>query len=177
MKGMRIQPPSSQQGLSLLELLVALVLVVVLTTVAVPSFSALLEKTRQESTAERLKTHLALARIEAVSRREWITLCRTDDGEQCVSDAVSGTTQWQGVLMFIDTERDRMVSHTDKLLRVDRFASPLSVHWNRGDSLTYQADGSVTGFSNGTFRIRAGQSELEHRLVISMAGRVREEVE
>lgn len=177
MKGGRVQPLACQQGLSLLELLVALVLVVLLTTVAVPSFSALLEKTRQESVAERLKTHLALARIEAVSRQQWITLCRTEDGEQCVDDALSGTTQWQGALMFIDTERNRMVADSNQLLRVDHFTKPVSVHWNRGDSLTYQPDGSVTGFSNGTFRIKSGQSESEHRLVISMAGRVREEVE
>lgn len=166
-----------QQGLTLLELLVALVLVAVLTTLAVPSFSSLLEKTRQESAAERLKTQLALARIEAVSRQQWITLCRTEDGVQCVGDALSGTTQWQGALMFVDTERNRMVSESNQLLRVDRFAKPVSVNWNRGDSLTYQPDGSVTGFSNGTFRIKAGSSESEHRLVISMAGRVREEVE
>jgi len=176
-KSLSQYPQAHQLGLSLLELLVAMVLVVVLTTVAVPSFSALLETTRQESAAERLKTHLALARIEAVSRQAWITLCRTEDGEQCVSDSLSGTTQWHAALMFIDTERNRMVADSDKRLRVDRFATPVSVHWNRGDSLTYQPDGSVTGFSNGTFRIKAGQSESEHRLVISMAGRVREELD
>lgn len=163
-----------QQGLSLLELLVTLALMTFLLTVAVPSLAGLLEKTRQDTVTERIKHHLALARIEAISRQQWITLCRTQDGVSCVGDALNGETEWQGLLMFVDTQRQRVPEQPEHLLRVDHFTAPVRVTWNRGDSLTYQPDGSVTGFSNGSFRVQAGSSPPQ-RLVLALSGRVRHE--
>ncbi|TVQ68069.1 MAG: prepilin-type N-terminal cleavage/methylation domain-containing protein, partial [Oceanospirillales bacterium] len=48
-----------QSGLSLLELMTAIVILIILATVAIPSFSALVEQTRQETAAEQLRNHLA----------------------------------------------------------------------------------------------------------------------
>ncbi len=164
-----------QTGLSLLELMTAIVILIILTTVAIPSFSALVEQTRQETAAEQLRNHLALARIESVTRQEWVTICRSDDQQTCVGDSLTGATEWSGLIMFVDHDRSRLPTKTEDLIRASTFKSPVTVHWNRGDSLTYQPDGSVTGFSNGTFRIKAGNPDKEHRLILSLSGRVREE--
>ena len=165
-----------QSGFSLLELMTAIVIVVILATVAVPSFSVLVEQTRQETAAEQLRTHLALARIESVTRQEWVTICRSNDQQTCVGDALTGATAWSGLIMFVDHDRSRLPTKPEDVIRVTTFKSPVTVHWNRGDSLTYQPDGSVTGFSNGTFRVKAGNPDKEHRLILSLSGRVREEI-
>ena len=165
-----------QSGLSLLELITAIVIIVILTTVAVPSFSALVEQTRQETAAEQLRNHLALARIESVTRQAWVTICRSNDQQTCVGDALTGATEWSGLIMFVDHDKSRLPIKPEDVIRVITFKSPVTVHWNRGDSLTYQPDGSVTGFSNGTFLIKAGNPEKELRLILSLSGRVREEI-
>ncbi|WP_151671626.1 GspH/FimT family pseudopilin [Nitrincola schmidtii] len=165
-----------QSGFSLLELMTAIVILVILATVAVPSFSALVEQTRQETAAEQLRTHLALARIESVTRQEWVTICRSNDQQTCVGDALTGATEWSGLIMFVDHDRNRLPTKPEDVIRVTTFKSQVTVYWNRGDSLTYQPDGSVTGFSNGTFSIHAGNPEKEYRLILSMSGRVREEI-
>ncbi|MCD8513683.1 MAG: GspH/FimT family pseudopilin [Nitrincola sp.] len=131
-----------QTGLSLLELMTAIVILIILTTVAIPSFSALVEQTRQETAAEQLRNHLALARIESVTRQEWVTVCRSDDQQTCVGDSLTGATEWSGLIMFVDHDRSRLPTKTEDLIRVSTFKSPVTVHWNRGDSLTYQPDGS-----------------------------------
>lgn len=166
----------NQDGFSLLELMTTLVILVILATVAVPSFSALMQQTRQNTAAEKLRTHLALARIESITRQDWVTLCRSDDQQTCIGDSLTGATEWPGVIMFVDPERNRLPIQQEDIIRVSTFKSPVTVHWNRGDSLTYQPDGSVTGFSNGTFRINTGNPEKEHRLILSLSGRVREEI-
>lgn len=164
-----------QKGFSLIELITAMALVVILTTVAIPSLSALLQQTRQDTAAESLRTHLALARIESITRQEWITLCRSQDSLTCAGDKLNGSTQWPGVIMFVDQHQKRFPEKPDDILRVFQFNAQHSIHWNRGDSLTYQPDGSVTGFSNGTFSVNAGNPDKEHRLILSLSGRVREE--
>jgi len=164
-----------QSGLSLLELMTAIVILIILTTIAIPSFSALVEQTRQETAAEQLRNHLALARIESVTRQEWVTICRSNDQQNCVGDALTGATEWSGLIMFVDHDRNRLPTKPEDIIRVTTFKSPVTMHWNRGDSLTYQPDGTVTGFSNGTFRINAGNPDKEHRLILSLSGRVREE--
>lgn len=165
-----------QHGFSLIELITAMAIVVVMATVAVPSFSLLQETARQQSTAENIRNYLALARIEAITRQQWVTICHSYDQAVCVGDALNGTSQWSGILMFVDPNRQRVPDHPSDILRVGHFRNQVNVHWNRGDSLTYQPDGSVTGFSNGTFRVTAGNPAREHRLILSLSGRVREEI-
>ena len=164
-----------QRGLSLLELMATLAILVVLATAAIPSFSSLVEQTRQKTAAESLRTHLALARIESITRQQWVTLCRSQDQQTCMGDNLTGAVEWPSVIMFVDYDKKRLPAKTEDIISVLTFKSAITVYWNRGDNITYQPDGSVTGFSNGTFRINAGNLDKEHRLILSLSGRVREE--
>lgn len=166
----------AQQGLSLLELMVAIAILVIFATIAVPSFSALVDRTRQETAVEAIRTHLALARIESVTRQEWITVCRSEDLQTCMGDSLSGATEWPGMILFIDRAQQRIPAEPEDIIRVLNFNATVTVNWNRGDNLTYQPDGTVTGFSNGTFSITASNPEKEHRLILALSGRVREEI-
>ena len=107
-----------QSGFSLLELMTAIVILVILATVAVPSFSALVEQTRQEIAAEQLRTHLALARIESVTRQEWVTICRSNDQQTCVGDVLTGAIEWSGLFMFVDHDRNRLPTKPEDVIRV-----------------------------------------------------------
>lgn len=62
-------------GLTLLELLVTLVIVVILLSIAIPSMSSLISSARLSSQSDLLITTINLARSEAIKRRADVTLC------------------------------------------------------------------------------------------------------
>lgn len=62
----RSMPASRQQGLNILELMMAVVLVGILALLAVPNMNTLVENSRVRSTTNDLVTALSLARSEAV---------------------------------------------------------------------------------------------------------------
>ncbi|RAU17449.1 hypothetical protein DN062_13395 [Nitrincola tibetensis] len=164
------------QGYTLLELMVTLLLLTILLLQGVPAFSNMSQKMRQESRVLDLLSLLSYARMQAVTHRQSVTLCRTLDGLECVGQEVNGASEWLGVLVFIDKNQSRQYDPLiDQVLRVHFFLGNGQVLWNRGDNLTYQADGTVTGYSNGTFRVRSINEDKGYNLVISLAGRVRRE--
>src|SRR5690554_2181702 len=73
----------SQRGLTLIELLVTLLVMILLIGWAAPSYQRM--AARQEVAGEvlRLKTALSMTRSAAITRRAQVTLCPTVDGVQC----------------------------------------------------------------------------------------------
>ncbi|WP_409523601.1 GspH/FimT family pseudopilin [Nitrincola sp. MINF-07-Sa-05] len=167
---------TTQQGLTLWELMTSMAVLVVLYSVALPAFSQILQNARQGAAVEQLHNLLALARIESVTRRQQISVCRSFDAQLCAGAAKNGLSEgWPYALMFVDTERNRVFDpEQDRLLRVSSLPD-IPVSWNRGDSLSYQPDGSLSGGSNGTFRVSTAQGDRVEALIVSLAGRVRRE--
>jgi type IV fimbrial biogenesis protein FimT len=64
---------SSQQGLSLLEMMVALGIVAIVAAQAAPSMAALLERRRLDGAAAELATDLQAARSQAVARNQSVS--------------------------------------------------------------------------------------------------------
>lgn len=162
-----------EHGLTLIELLTVITLLVLLLTLAVPSFSALLDRTRVETSTDQLQRLLMLARISAVTQQQSVTLCASQTGLQCDSDSFSGVQRWQGALLFFDPDQQREY-HSEQLIRQQHWSPAVEINWNRGHVLTYQPDGTVTGYSNGTFTLSSGEAE-SWKLVLALSGRVRRE--
>jgi prepilin-type N-terminal cleavage/methylation domain-containing protein len=168
--------PHAQRGLTLIECLVVIAILAILMAIGPGSFSALLAANRLGSTQTELRALLAHARMEALARNSRVTVCRSHDGVQCAGTSRVGQQRWQGALQFVDQNQDRRVGAGESVAYAVRFHPAVSAVWNRGDSLVYQADGTARGGSNGTFVLQSSSSEVEHRLVVSLLGRVRTEV-
>lgn len=93
----------NQQGLTLIELLTSLSLIVVLAAMAVPSFGELRQRSQRAAINNELIAVLSLARAEALRSRHHTVVCpASDDGSSCRSDGV-----WKrGWLAFIDGNDD-----------------------------------------------------------------------
>ena len=168
--------PAFQRGLTLVECLLAIAILGILVAIGPGSFSSMLATSRLSSTQTEIRSLLASARSEALTRNQRVTVCRTLDGVQCASNSRAGQQQWQGALLFVDLDQDRIVGAGETVFYVANFHSAVNILWNRGDSLIYQPDGTALGGSNGTFALQTAGTAIEHRVVVSLLGRVRTEV-
>ena len=136
----RFASRSDQRGLTLVELVTTLSLTVLVSTVGVQSFEHYIDQTRADTSILSLRTALALARTEAITRDSRVVLCRRQDElQQCAGNGATGKPDWsQGWLLYVDSDGDKVLdtSKGDQILRV--FASLNSrfvLRWNRGDCI------------------------------------------
>lgn len=159
-------------GLTLIELMVALAVLTVTVTIAVPSFQGVLARTRAATAYHQLTASLMLARMAAISRHQPVVMCPSADGLQCRSDLV-----WEdGWIVFPDPGHKGQPDGIDALLRrVDRLGGQLRVRSSRGrPQIRYRPDGRAPG-SNLSLRVCQGDQQLLAKVVVNNVGRARTE--
>jgi len=92
--------PSGLSGFTLVELMVAIVVVAILLGIAIPSFTEMTLSSRLRSYANDLVASANLARAEAIKRNAVVALCVSTDGTSCAVGS------WeQGWLVFHDADK------------------------------------------------------------------------
>ena len=143
----RMSSRASAAGLSLIELMISLLLLVLVLTLGAPSMQALLHGNRMRAEAHRLLGAINLARSEAVLRNRPVSLCPSEISRtgvaQCSGNYAGG---W---LVFSNLDRDRVVdTGVDEVLQAFH---PLPAGYrltNRNgsrqltDTISYLPDGS-----------------------------------
>lgn len=164
-------------GFTLIELLVTLSVLSILTFVAVPSMSDLVADSRVAETRHRVRAALALARSEAIRRGITVTVCASVDSQSCEGRAKQGKYIWSNLLLFKDSNADRMffTADQDELIRVVNLGGGGQVLWNRGQSTIYASDGSLSGSVNGSFYIFDDADMSKGvRMLLQLTGRLRQ---
>ncbi len=173
-------------GFTLIEFMIALVLLVILVTIAVPSFTSLIERNRITSSLENLYHDLMLARSEAIKRNSRVTMCKssiTDDG----SPTCTTSGDWgQGWIVFTDhasggTHANAQIDEDEVLIANTRISGSLSIIGNSiiQNYVSYVATGRTKAISGarqpGTFTASSGEPEKKYmqKLVLSNSGRPR----
>lgn len=109
----------TEQGFSLIELLVTIVLVAILGGIVAPSFGQFIKDNRLSAQINGLIGSLHMARSEATVRGLTVTVCASTDSATC------NTNNWEnGWIIFTDASNDgnAVVDGSDELLR---FQQPL----------------------------------------------------
>ena len=91
------------KGFTIIEMLIAMVVIGVLLSIAAPAFTNIIKNNRMLSEVYALRATLNNARSEALSRRTTVTVCRSSNGTSCT--AGSGTWN-QGYITFADDDDD-----------------------------------------------------------------------
>src|SRR5690625_7028869 len=92
---------SKNHGLTLVELLVAVSLLAMIVSAAVPAFNRLAERERTVASTNTLVAHFQLARNTAISRKTFVTVCPTTAGALCADNNV-WSNDW---LTFVDANK------------------------------------------------------------------------
>jgi len=81
-----------QRGFTLIEIMIALVIVSILLFAAAPAFTAWIQNTRIRTTGDSILTGLQLARAEAVRRNTPMSLSLTDSADNTCALSTAGTS-------------------------------------------------------------------------------------
>ncbi|UAW99018.1 GspH/FimT family pseudopilin [Halopseudomonas nanhaiensis] len=156
------------RGFTLLELMVALVVLGIAVSIAVPSFGGLIDRQRIDSSLDVLLRGLRSARQEAVERNRPVTVAPPAGG-------------WSvGWRVFIDDNANGTFDDGERLLREELQPSPISIHATSSvaNYVRFNPQGESElingGFQAGTFRFCPKDQTREGRLlVMNRVGRLR----
>ena len=160
-------------GFTLIELVTALSVVTILAGIAAPSFAGLIERQHASTAMNSLMTHMALARMSAITRNRRAVLCPSVDGQHCEA----GTDWSAGWMLFADEDGNRAPDASDDIMRVE--LEPTSRHLRvvsttGRQQLRYLPDGRSAG-TNLTISICNQEQELLGRVIVNNMGRPRSE--
>lgn len=143
-----------RRGFTLVELVIALAVVAIVATIAVPSMRTFIQNTRILTETNNLITDIAFARSEAVKRVNNVGICASSGGTAC--DAAAA---WQnGRIVFIDANGNGVWDAGEQIIRV-RGAFPsadMTMSANGGPTvgtfILFGSRGTVSA-GNGTYPI------------------------
>lgn len=167
------QHPPSQQGSSLLELILAAALCALLASLGLPLGRALLLHQRGISAEHTLIRNLQLARWHAVTQGTETVLCPSTDGKRCSRDG-NWSNNW---LLFDDIDGNHRSDQPDAVIRFDAPPSPSLLRVASARSRTFirfKPDGRSAG-TNLTISICCPEGTLLRQVIVNNAGRPRSE--
>jgi type IV fimbrial biogenesis protein FimT len=167
--------PPGQRGLTLVEVAAALVLLLVVTTFALPTWRHWLARQELANRAQALATALERARTEAIRRGHRVNLCKSPDAATCADEG-----DWSvGWILHVDALAEGRPAADEPPIAWDPpVTAPISVEGNGpvDDYVSFTPLGEPRRLSGalqmGTFTLcRAGHDEVQ--VVLAATGRVR----
>ncbi|MFC7300993.1 GspH/FimT family pseudopilin [Cognatiluteimonas weifangensis] len=114
-----------QGGFTLVELMIAMAVLAIVLTLAVPGFESVVNSNRLTGAANELVNALQTARMEAIRRNRRIVVCLSDAaGAATPACSALAPDGWIG---FVDVDRDGSYGAGDTLLLTSTVAAPVRV--------------------------------------------------
>ncbi len=171
--------PRGAAGVTLVELLITLAIAAILLAIGVPAFQNMVATNRIAALTNELSAALQLARSEAMSRGQRVTVCKSSNAE-AAAPTCSPSANWaDGWLVFVDGVSggvEGTFDGSDLRLRAGKPASgdATVTTVNFADYVVFRPDGQnrgSSGLANGSFAICIAPNE--RRIVINTVGRIR----
>ncbi len=157
------------QGFTLFELLITMLLIALISSLAVPSLAGSMARQRQSVEINALFHAIHLARKESIMRRKVVSLCPSVDGRKCAP-----SRDWSiGWLMFENKDRDSppRIDNGEPVLASHRISDQVRISANR-KGFTLRA--TFLRATNGTFVFCDPKQRITPKaLVVSYTGRPR----
>lgn len=160
----------TQSGMTIIEVLVALAVVGVMLSVAVPSLSSYAESSQVSSDTSSLFNSLQLARSQSATRNSRISLCKIDPAAPTV--CANGESWASGWIVFEDTDQDDVRDAGEQIFSTSMGMRPSSVVTTADFAtvISFLPSGGVA--SNGTLTICVN-GNIANTISINATGRPR----
>lgn len=162
----------AQTGLTLSELLTALVVAALLAGAAVPAMSALTTRAKADAALEQMSRAIQFTRYQAITHRTNATLCPARE------TACGRRDSWhEGAMVFLDTNANGVRDDGEEILQRFPPLQGFRVRWrsfrNR-KSLSMRPDGT-TDWQPGNMVVCPfdGDAQNARQLIINAQGRIR----
>ncbi|MBV7427687.1 MULTISPECIES: GspH/FimT family pseudopilin [unclassified Acidovorax] len=140
------QQPHAFRGFTVIELMVVVAILAILTALATPSFTPLIERWRVRQAVEGLQSSLYYARSEAIKRGGRVSIRKEPTGTSGCTLAADNDEWDCGWVVFVDTDSDGTQDPGEETLQ--SFTMPPNVTASRtsgGASIQFDRWGRVTG--------------------------------
>ncbi len=161
------------QAFSVLQLIMALALIIVVTSLCVPSYKRMVVNYRAEHYMQRIAQAISYAQQQAKLRNTTMTLCALTETLTCQQGVI-----WHNRLaIFIDPNKAYQLNNSSYLLKTLALPTPPATLYFKGlqNQITISANGRLL-YQNGRFKYLVNNNDIRE-LVISPSGRVRIEKE
>lgn len=132
----------TQQGLTLVELMVTLAVAIILVAVGMPLFSGVAANNRAATQANMFLTAFKLARSEAIKRAAEVSVCALDVSAS-PPDCGTNSAWSDGLLVFSDSGTVGTVDGGDELIRAFENATSGATASTTGAVVRFLAQGQV----------------------------------
>jgi len=158
----------AQQGFTLIELIITLVIAGILLSIGIPSFNSFLKNNQLTTQINELVTSINLTRSEAIKRGFSSTICKSNTGTSCAGNWTDG---W---IVFDDQNADGAVDAGETIIRAhDALKGGNTLTFGTKNRITYSSQGIAVGF-NDTFKLCDNRGATKAKgLVVSNTGRAR----
>lgn len=158
-------------GLTLVELIIAIAVLAIVLSIAVPSFTPMLQSNRETTTYHLLTASLVSARMSAIKDNAPVTVCPSADGQRCRDDGI-----WEdGWLIYRDPGRDRQPTTDDAIIRrFEGVAQGLHLRSTAGrQRVRFFPSGWAYGSNLSIHLCRSGNGGYRGSVIVNNGGRAR----
>lgn len=141
-----------QGGFTLVELMVAVVVMAIVLGFAVPGFQTTINSSRLTGSANEMVNALQTARMEAIRRNQRVAVCLSADADATTPSCTA--TSPTGWLVFVDADHDGAYGNADTLLLRSRAAASVRIAASPtiGSKVVYHADGLAWDGTGGLLK-------------------------
>lgn len=148
---MKLDYISRQEGLTLIETLVVIVILGIIAMIAVPRIQLLLAKQEMQKVTILIPHIIRQAKYEAFLHRKDVVICPSVDGKVCTNYSL-----WQDyILMFVDNNKNRQKDSHEQLLRSEviqiKYATITRLGARHANYMMFKQSNALPQGSQGSF--------------------------
>ena len=171
-------------GFTLIEMIVTVAIVAIFASIAVPSFSQLIQRNKETTTTNELISSLVLARSEALKRSRNVMVCSSNNQSTCNG----GTDFASGWIVYADCDDNNALTAGNvdcnddgaadvgevELIKVHNGFNKMFIS-NAAASIIFQFSGRIAAPTTFNVAHDSDTSDIKKQVVINRVGRIRSE--